>query len=74
MDKELLTAAHRAAATLQAMYQWLDMVDAEGGATTIAGVAKCHAMLASMRKNRARFDELIAKPLNAAIARMEAGE
>lgn len=67
MDNKLLHAADNAAATLGAIYKWVDMIDAEGGATTVAGVAKCHAMLASLRKNRKRFEDLVLKPVLAAI-------
>jgi len=67
MTDKLLSAAVNAAATIDAIYQWVDMVDAEGGATNIAGVAKCHAMLKSLRNNRARTDKLIMEPLRQAI-------
>jgi hypothetical protein len=48
------------------------MVEAEGGATSIAGVAKCHAMLKSLRKNADRTEQLVMKPLREAIAKAEA--
>lgn len=67
MDKKLLEAAHKAAATIASIYQWVDMVDAAGGTTSISGVAKVHAMIASLKSNRSRLDELIIKPLNEAI-------
>lgn len=71
MSKELLTAAKNAAAVIAAHYQWLEMVEKEGGATSIAGVAKCHAMLKSLRKNADRTETLVMEPLRAAIAAAE---
>ena len=67
MSDDLLRAATNAAATLAAVYEWVDRVKAEGGATSIAGVAKCNAMLASLEKNRVRCEELIFAPLREAI-------
>ena len=69
LDKELLVAASTAAAMLGAVYQWLDMVKAEGGSTSVAGVAKCHAMLISLEKNRDRAEKLVMEPLRSAIAK-----
>lgn len=64
---ELLKAASHAAATIGAIYQWLDSVNAAGGATSIAGVAKCHAMLKSLENNRARTEKFVMEPLRKAI-------
>lgn len=64
---ELLNAAKSAAATINGIYEWLDMVDEAGGATSIAGVAKCHAMLKSLNNNRKRIDTLVMEPLLKAI-------
>jgi len=72
MNDDLLKAAKNAAATIAAIYQWLEMVEKEGGATNIAGVAKCHAMLTSLRKNADRTEKLVMKPLREAIAKAEA--
>lgn len=69
--EELLQAAKNAAATIGAIYQWVEMVEAKGGATSIAGVAKCHEMLKSLRSNAARTEKLVMKPLRAAIAKSE---
>lgn len=66
-DQKLLKAATNAAATLAALYDWLDKVDAAGGTTTLSGVAKAHAMLASMRKNRPRLVAHVMKPLKEAL-------
>lgn len=67
--KALVTAA----ATINAFYQWVDQIEEAGGATSISGVAKCHAFLASMKKNRARIEQLVMEPARAALARSENG-
>lgn len=67
-DSELLKAATAAAAMLGAVYEWLDRVNAAGGATSISGVASCNAMLKSLEGNRARAEKLVMAPLRAAIA------
>ncbi len=66
-DDKLFQSAKVAAATIQAMYEWLDRVEKAGGATSISGVAECHAMLKSMRKNADRVENLVMKPLREAI-------
>lgn len=66
-DKKLMSAAVNAVDTIDAIYRWIDMIEAEGGATSIAGVAKCNAFLLSMKKNRSRTMELVVKPLRAAV-------
>jgi hypothetical protein len=70
-DTELLNAAKNAAATIAAIYQWLDRVEKAGGATSISGVASCNAMLTSLRKNADRTETLVMVPLRAAIAKAE---
>jgi tRNA G37 N-methylase TrmD len=62
-DTPLLWAAISASNTIRGIYQWVDMIEAEGGAGTISGVAKCHAFLTSMKKNRSRLDSLVMSPL-----------
>ena len=64
---ELLKAATNAAATIAAIYEWLERVEKAGGATSISGIAACHAMLTSLRKNAGRTESLIMAPLRAAI-------
>jgi hypothetical protein len=66
-DDDLMRAALNAAAMLDAVYQWVDRVEAAGGATSISGVAACHAMLTSLKKNRARCETAIMAPLRARI-------
>lgn len=60
-------ALAKAAATIQAFYQWIDMIEEAGGATTISGVAKCNAFLASMKKNRSRVEQLVMEPARTAL-------
>ena len=66
-DEKLLKAATVAAATLDAVYQWVDRVEKAGGATSLSGIAECHAMLKSLRNNEKRCRELVMKPLADAI-------
>jgi hypothetical protein len=66
-NAELLKAATNAAATIAAIYEWLERVEKAGGATSISGIAACHAMLTSLRKNAGRTESLIMAPLRAAI-------
>ena len=63
-----IAALANAAATIAAIYQWLDQIEEAGGATSISGVAKCNAFLASMKKNRARMETLVMEPACAALA------
>jgi len=67
-DKELITAASNAAAMLAAVYEHVDRVNAAGGATSISGVAACHAMLKSLNANRDRAEKLIMAPLRTILA------
>jgi hypothetical protein len=66
-SRQLLDTAKNAALTIGAIYEWVDRVQKAGGTTSISGVAACHAMLASLEKNRARTDLLIMAPLKQAI-------
>ena len=66
-DEKLLKAATNAAATIGAIYEWLERVEKAGGATSISGIATCHAMLSSLRKNAGRTEKLIMQPLREAI-------
>lgn len=73
-DDKLLTAAKNAAATIAAIYQWVERVEAAGGATSISGIASCNAMLSSLRKNAERTEQLVMSPLREAIAAAENNE
>lgn len=66
-DDGLLDAAVAAALYLDAVYQWLDRVEAAGGATSIEGVAVCHAFLKSLSNNRERAARLVMEPLKRRI-------
>lgn len=70
-DDELLKAAENAAATIGAIYQWLERVEAAGGATSISGIAACNAMLKSLRANADRTEKLVMGPLRAAVAKQQ---
>lgn len=70
-NEDLLKAATVAAATIGAIYEWLERVERAGGATSISGVAACNAMLTSLRKNADRTEKLVMEPLRAAIAEAE---
>ena len=71
-DGDLLKAAVNAAALLGGVYDWLERVEKAGGATSISGIAECHAMLKSLRKNAGRTETLVMAPLRAAILAREA--
>jgi len=68
VDEDLYKAAVNAAATIGAIYEWVDRVEKAGGATSVSGVAACHAMLTSLRKNAGRTETLVMDPLRKAIA------
>jgi hypothetical protein len=68
-ETDLVTALTNAAATIGAIYEWVDRVEKAGGTTSIAGVAVCHAMLTSLRKNAGRTEKLIMQPARAALAK-----
>lgn len=71
-DNDLLKAATNAAAMLGAVYEWLDRVKANGGATSISGISTCNAMIKSLEGNRSRAEKLVMEPLRAAIAKATA--
>lgn len=70
-DAELLKAAKNAAATIGAIYDWLERVEKAGGARSVSGVAACNAMLKSLRANASRTEALVVAPLRKAIADAE---
>lgn len=69
-NKELAIALGNAAAYIVAIHEWVDRVKAEGGTTSIAGVAKCHAMFQSIDKNRQRTETLILAPAQKALGNL----
>lgn len=72
MNDDLLRAAVNAADVITGVYEWLDRVDAAGGATSISGISACNAMLKSLRSNRKRCETLVMAPLAKAIAEANA--
>lgn len=72
-NDDLLKAAVNASNTIVSFYEWIDRINAAGGAASISGVAECHAFLKSMEKNRAGLDKLIMEPLQAQIAARKGG-
>lgn len=67
INEDLLNAAQTAAATIRAIYDWVERIEAAGGATSIEGVAACHAFLTSLRKNAERTDKLVVEPVLKAL-------
>ena len=67
MSGDLLKAAINAQNAIAAVYAWVDRVEKAGGATSLSGIAECHAMLRSLKGQRGRLDKLISEPLAAAI-------
>lgn len=68
-DENLIRIAGNAAATIRAVYQWVDRVKEAGSTTTVSGVAACHAMLTSLETNHHRVNSAILDPLDDAIYR-----
>jgi hypothetical protein len=66
-DDKLIKAAVNASNTIHAIYQWIEKIEANGGATSVSGVATCHAFLESMKKQRPRIDSLVMAPLEAEL-------
>jgi hypothetical protein len=66
-DDKLIKAAVNASNTIHAFYQWIDKIEAAGGAHSISGVAACHAFLVRMKKQRPRIDSLVMAPLEAEL-------
>ena len=65
--ERLREALKASVATIDALYEHLERVEKAGGATSLEGVAACHTMLKSMRKNANRVEELVMKPARAAL-------
>jgi hypothetical protein len=64
---ELVKALTNAAATIAAIYDWVDRVEKAGGTTCMEGVAAAHAMMTSLKKNRARVSRLVLEPARWAL-------
>lgn len=65
--ERLREALKASVATIGALYEHLERVEKAGGATSLEGVAACHIMLKSMRKNANRVEELVMKPARDAL-------
>ena len=66
-EQKMILALKQAVLTIDAIYQWVDRIETAGGTTSMEGIAVAHAMIASMKKNRARVGSLIAVPLRNAM-------
>jgi hypothetical protein len=66
-NEKLRAALTNAAAVIGSLYAFAETADA----VSISGVARCHAMLTSMKKNRKRIEETIMKPARAALGEKE---
>ena len=62
--REALT---NAAAVIGSFYAFAETADA----VSTSGIARCHAMLASMKKNRRRIEETVMQPARAALGEKE---
>jgi hypothetical protein len=67
MNDDLMKSAKAAALVIGSIYDWLDRVEDAGGTTSISGIAACHAMLKSLRKNGPRIEETVMAPLRKAM-------
>ena len=75
VDKEkVFKAAINASNTIAAFYVWVDQIEDAGGTTTISGIAKCHAFLSSMKKNKGRIDSLVMEPLSIELSKAKNDE
>lgn len=71
---EAVTHCVNSAAVLASMYEWADRVEAAGGTGCLSGMAAAHAMMASIKKNRRRAEDLVLRPAAAFVSRQkEAG-
>lgn len=67
-------AAKNAALIIIAIYEFTDAAERKGGAMSIEGVAACHKMLGSLKKQRPRVEKLVMEPLRGALAALEADD
>ncbi len=62
-EQKLYDALVKAAATITAIYSWVEKVEKSGGTTCMSGIATCHAMISSLKKNKPRINTLIMDPI-----------
>lgn len=65
---ELLKALVIAIGALEAIYEIADKTNELGGATSVNGLASCHAFLRSLKRNKARIKRDIIDSGRAAVA------
>lgn len=68
---DLARALSNAALTIEAIYEWVDRVEKAGGTTCMEGVAAAHAMMKSLKKNRARISRLVLEPARQVLRKPE---
>ena len=66
-NARLREALTNAAAVIGSFYAFAETADA----VSISGIARCHAMLTSMKKNRRRIEETVMAPARAALGEKE---
>jgi hypothetical protein len=66
-NARLRAALTNAAAVIGSFYAFAETADA----VSISGIARCHAMLTSMKKNRRRIEETVMTPARAALGEKE---
>ena len=66
-NEKLREALTNAAAVIGSFYAFAETADA----VSISGIARCHAMLTSMKKNRRRIEETVMQPARAALGKKE---
>jgi hypothetical protein len=66
-NARLREALTNAAAVIGSFYAFAETADA----VSISGIARCHAMLTSMKKNRRRIEETVMTPARAALGEKE---
>jgi hypothetical protein len=62
-NARLREALTNAAAVIGSFYAFAETADA----VSISGIARCHAMLTSMKKNRRRIEQTVMTPARAAL-------
>jgi hypothetical protein len=62
-NARLREALTNAAAVIGSFYAFAETADA----VSISGIARCHAMITNMKKNRRRIEETVMQPARAAL-------
>ena len=69
--REALTNAAAVIGSFYAFAEDIAPIAATADAVSISGIARCHAMLTSMKKNRRRIEETVMQPARAARGEKE---